>query len=81
MLQTRKTAVHPVAVGSSQSRVIRLAFDARHPLLPAAALGSSDRAGYPAEDKRWPPMATIAMSGGVSLLLWGAIGLAIYALR
>ncbi len=81
MLQTRKSTAHLGAVGSSRPHAIRLAFDAHRPPLQAAALGLDKRARYPDENKRWSPKATIVMSGGVSLLLWGAIGLAIYALR
>src|SRR5579864_8059102 len=31
--------------------------------------------------RRWSPRATLALSGGISLLLWGGIALAIVALR
>jgi len=33
------------------------------------------------DGRRWSPRATLALSGGISLLLWGAIGLAIAAVR
>jgi Flp pilus assembly protein TadB len=30
---------------------------------------------------RWSPRATLAVSGGVALLLWGLVGLAVSAIR
>jgi hypothetical protein len=30
--------------------------------------------------RRWSPRATLALSGGIALLLWGAIGLTIVAI-
>jgi len=33
------------------------------------------------DHRRWSPRATLALSGGVSLLLWAAIGLALSSLR
>jgi hypothetical protein len=82
MLQTRKTAVNPAAaVGSSRPHVIRLDFDSRHRPPQEAAFGSKECVRYPGEHKRWSPRATLALGGGVSLLLWGVIGLAIYTFR
>jgi Flp pilus assembly protein TadB len=30
---------------------------------------------------RWSPRATLAVSGGIALLLWGLVGLAVSAIR
>jgi hypothetical protein len=81
MLQTPKTADLPATpVGGLQRDVISLNFGEKPGVRFQDGLGGSDR-GRALEDKRWSPKATLAVSGGVSLLLWGAIGMAIFAFR
>jgi|HubBroStandDraft_5_1064220.scaffolds.fasta_scaffold962086_2 hypothetical protein len=81
MLQTPKTADLPATpVGGLQRDVISLNFGEKPGVRFQDGLGGSDRRRA-LEDKRWSPKATLAVSGGVSLLLWGAIGMAIFAFR
>ena len=81
MLQTPKTADLPATpVGGLQRDVISLNFGEKPGVRFQDGLGGSDR-DRALEDKRWSPKATLAVSGGVSLLLWGAIGMAIFAFR
>jgi hypothetical protein len=78
MLQTRKMPVSVATLGGSL----------RSPPMQDERMrsGGDRQFGRTAPDdfhpeSRWSPRATLAFGGGVSLLLWGAIGLAIYALR
>jgi hypothetical protein len=54
---------------------------------PALALQerlAAQLAAQPVADddgKRWSPRATLSLAGGASLLIWGAVALAIAALR
>ena len=82
MLQTPKTADLPATpVGGLQRDVISLNFGEKPGVRFQDGLGGSDCGRRAQEDKRWSPKATLAVSGGVSLLLWGAIGMAIFAFR
>ena len=83
MLQTRKLTARPALV-SAPHRALS-ALEPEVGVLSRARqneLLTSVWRGHPPEERgRWSPRATLAMSGGLSLLLWGAIGLAIFAFR
>lgn len=78
---------------STQAVEVEIRAAARTPLSPDVNMGSPARAlqerlaeeWRPIEThddgRRWSPRATLALGGGLSLLLWGAIGLAIAAVR
>jgi len=88
MLQTRKMSATPVAAPNAGT-----ASPLLRPSNPADATVESPARrrqelveavwGAPAapEGRRWSPRATLAVSGGIALALWGVIGLAIYAIR
>ena len=81
MLQkTQKMTTDPaVLVGTPNRGVIRPALDSGS--AAASPARSVMRGHQPEERARWSPRATLAVSGGVSLLLWGAIGWVIFGLR
>ena len=73
--------------GAQLSKAIRLPIEAEAGVGLSGRFGKkgsfrSVRGGHQSEQReRWSPRATLALSGGVSLLLWGAIGLAIFGSR
>jgi hypothetical protein len=87
MLQTRKMTSHQATLLSTSSRVdVCPSLDAESGAAPSARLerelaGKVLRDHHPGVRPRWSPRATLALSGGISLLLWGAIGLVIFGFR
>ena len=87
MLQTRKMTSPQATLLSTSSRVdVCPSLDADSGAASAARLdrelvGSVLRDHQPGARARWSPRATLALSGGISLLLWGAIGLVIFGFR
>jgi len=87
MAETRKLPMDfasetGASTGPTTARVLRLSD------VSGAASGRAQAKLRACEDDdsvrrrgRWSPRATLAVSGGVALLLWGLVGLAVSAIR
>jgi hypothetical protein len=85
MLQTRKiTADLRATPNASRLGKSHLAQDS-HAIATAPRFRQAEALEFTLRTRpavaRWSPLATLALSGGVSLLLWGALGLAFFGLH
>ena len=69
------------SAGPASARVLRLSDVGGAASARAQAEQRASKHGDALRQARWSPRATLAVSGGLGLLLWGLVALAVSAIR